>query len=160
MAKPIHWTENSTDEFANRLSFDFITQLAKQMETLPLKQGEFARKLGLSKGRISQILNNPGNLTLNKAIQYARALGMKVTVVAYDDNDPKNERGPINADIFRLCWERAQKPVDFSMLRDIRQTVATNDNEKIFDGNPINENLQNAVNETHMRMSDLLRENQ
>jgi len=154
MAKPIHWTENSMDEFANKLSFDFITQLAKKMETLPLKQGEFARKLGLSKGRISQILNNPGNLTLNKAIQYARALGMKVAVVAYDDNDPKNERGPINADIFRLCWERAQKPVDFRMLEDFKQTVASNDNEKIFDDNPVNEKMENAVNERRMSIPD------
>jgi len=116
MAESLHWTEKSVSEFVNRISFDFITQLAKKMESVPLKQGEFARKLRLTSGRISQIFNNPGNLTLNKIVTYARALGMKVAIVAYDDGDPDNKRGPISSEIFNHCWVQAGGPEDFWSL--------------------------------------------
>lgn len=109
----IHWTEKSVEEFVHRISFDFITQLAKKLESSPLSRGELATKLGVSKGRISQILNNPGNLTLKMAVAYARALEMKVSVVAYDDNDPRNEKGPISSEIFAICWENQKQPRDF-----------------------------------------------
>ena len=59
------------------------------------------------------MLNNPGNLTLRKMIQYARAMGKKVAIIAYDDNDPQNMKGLVNAQVFERCWERAGKPVDF-----------------------------------------------
>src|SRR5262249_13651818 len=121
MAEALHWTEKSISEFVNRISFDFITQLAKKMESLPLKQGEFARKLGLTSGRISQIFNNPGNLTLNKIVKYARALGMKVAVVAYDDDDHDNKQGPISSEIFTACWQGAGKPKDFWELEMAKQ---------------------------------------
>jgi plasmid maintenance system antidote protein VapI len=126
MAEALHWTEKSISEFVNRISFDFITQLAKKMESLPLKQGEFARKLGLTSGRISQIFNNPGNLTLNKIVKYARALGMKVAVVAYDDDDHDNKHGPISSEIFNKCWEMAGKPKDFWSLETKQSVFLTN----------------------------------
>lgn len=125
MAKNIHWTAKSTNDLVNRLSFDFITQLAKRMESLPLNQSKLARKLRLSTGRVSQILNNPGNLTLNKMTEYARALGLKVTVVAYDDDDPANELGPITSEIFHLCWQKNGKPRDFEAFQQQVPTAAT-----------------------------------
>jgi transcriptional regulator with XRE-family HTH domain len=83
------------------------------MESIPLTQKELAQKLGLSKGRISQILNDPGNLTLKKIVEYSRALGIKVAIVAYEDDDSENKKGPISSEIFRICWEKAEKPRDF-----------------------------------------------
>lgn len=114
-----HWTMTSVDDFVHRLSFDFITQLAKRLESSPINRTEFAQKLGVSKGRVSQILNNPSNLTLNKAVKYARALGMKVSVIAYDDHDPKNENGPINSEIFTICWDKAGRPTDFQRAENV-----------------------------------------
>jgi len=117
--KTTHWTNRSINDFVSRLSFDFITQLAKKMESLTLTQARLAQKLGVTEGRVSQIFNNPGNPTLTKLIEYARALGMKVAVIAYDDNDPKNERGPINSEIFTNCWHQAGKPIDFWEMSEI-----------------------------------------
>lgn len=111
-----HWTESNIDSFVSRISFDFITQLAKKLNSLPLNRAAFAEKLGLTTGRVSQIFNNPGNLTLKNIVKYARALGMKVAVVAYNDDDPNNERGPINAEIFMICWQNAGKPKDYFAL--------------------------------------------
>jgi transcriptional regulator with XRE-family HTH domain len=76
-------------------------------------RAELAATLGVSEGRVSQVFNNPGNLTLRNVIEYARALGQKVAIVAYDDGDRRNENGPINSEIFTTCWQRAGKPVDF-----------------------------------------------
>jgi transcriptional regulator with XRE-family HTH domain len=109
-----HWTERSVEAFYQRMVFDFITQVQKRLEDKPVKQVELAEKLGVTEGRVSQILNNPGDtVSLKKAIKLARAVGMKLALVAYDDNDPDNERGPINSDIFRICWENANRPRTF-----------------------------------------------
>ena len=108
-----HWTERSNKDFLFRIAADFITQLEDKMESIPISQDEFAKRLDVTKGRVSQVLNNPGNITLSKIIKYSRALGLKVSIVAYEDNDPNNERGPINSEVFNLCWEELGKPIDF-----------------------------------------------
>lgn len=116
MSTTSHWTERSVEDFLYRIAADFVDQLQLVMNEIPLSQSDLAKRLGISSGRVSQIFNNPGNLTLRKVIQYARALGLKVAVVAYDDNDPKNEHGPINSDVFRLCWQNAGSPNNFQQL--------------------------------------------
>jgi hypothetical protein len=59
--------------------------------------------------------------------KYARALGMKVSIVAYDDHDPENKKGPINSEIFKMCWEQLGKPRDFWAMQEIAVT------NRIFD---------------------------
>ncbi len=118
-----HWTETSTADFVYRISSDFVDQLEKRLETYPLSQKELANKVGVTVGRVSQVFNNPGNLTLRNFVQYSRALGMKVAIVAYDDGDPQNQSGPVNSDIFNKCWIRSGRPHDFFQLAAPRQAV-------------------------------------
>lgn len=120
-----HWTESGVDDYLYRIASDFARQIAQTMETTGTNQAKLAKELGVSEGRVSQVLNNPGNLTLRKMIEYARALRRKVSIVAYNDNDPDNQNGPINAEVFALCWDRAGKPSDFFELRE-GQAVAEN----------------------------------
>jgi transcriptional regulator with XRE-family HTH domain len=116
-----HWTERSTENFLSRITFDFIAQLEEKMESIPLTQSELAEKLNVTEGRVSQILNNRSNLTLKNIIKYARALGMKVAVVAYEDGDPDNTRGLVNSEIFSICWEKQGKPADYFSLEEPAQ---------------------------------------
>lgn len=118
-----HWTEANVDAFLYRVSSDFALQLEQRMETTDTRQRELAETLGVSKARVSQVLNNPGNLTLRKMIEYARALGCKVAVIAYDDGDPGNSNGPIRPDVFVTCWERAGRPNDARDIGNVRYTV-------------------------------------
>ena len=90
------------------------------MEKADINQAGLAKAMGVSEGRVSQILNNPGNLTLKTIVQAARALGYKASIVAYDDGDPGNHNGPVNAQIFELCWERAGCPTDFFATDELR----------------------------------------
>jgi transcriptional regulator with XRE-family HTH domain len=110
-----HWTEKSTEDFMYRLGADFVSQIERLLGTET--KASLAKKLGVSAGRISQVLNNPGNLRLKTMIEYARALGLKISVVAYNDNDPDNVNGPVDAEIFEQCWIRAGKPLDFFALQ-------------------------------------------
>src|SRR5438128_119161 len=108
-----HWTQQDTADFVYRISFDFITQIAKRLEREKIQHNEFADRLGLTRGRVSQLMNNPGNLTLRNVVHCARTLGMKVAIVAYEDGDIENRSGPINSEIFSRCWQRAGAPRDF-----------------------------------------------
>ncbi|MGO9256809.1 MAG: helix-turn-helix domain-containing protein [Bryobacteraceae bacterium] len=108
-----HWTARSIEDFLYRVGFDFVQQIEKFLDAAPANQASLARSLGVTEGRVSQVLNNPGNLTLRKVIEYARALRQKVAIVLYDDNDYENANGPINPEIFTRCWERSGKPSDF-----------------------------------------------
>jgi len=123
-----HWTERSIKDYLFRVATDFVAQLEKKMELKDISQDELAQKLGITKGRVSQVLNHPGNISLAVFAKYARALGMKMSVVAYDDNDLLNKKGPINSEIFETCWQECGKPRDFWAFQEIKESnlVAAN----------------------------------
>jgi transcriptional regulator with XRE-family HTH domain len=113
-----HWTEKSTDDFLYRIAADFIRQIETAMKSADVNQAELAKRLKVSEGRVSQVLNNPGNLTLRKIVEYVRALGRKVAIVEYNDADPGNLNGPVNSEIFAKCWYDAGMPADFFALEN------------------------------------------
>jgi transcriptional regulator with XRE-family HTH domain len=131
MAKLVeqHWTERSVEDYLYRVGADYIRQIQGAMDIEHTAQSELAAELGVSKGRVSQVMNNPGNLTLKNVIQYARALGKKVSIVMYSDDDIENSGGPINSQIFERCWELVGKPSDFIELakRETSNRVASVD---------------------------------
>lgn len=138
-----HWTSESIETFIHRITFDFITKIAKHLEAKPLTQAELAKRLNLSEGAVSQVLNTPRNLTLKTVVKYARAVGLKIALVAYDDGDPENRRGPINSEIFTACWENVGRPQDFHQLNTMTATNLAHSNlpfERgyIIDGNYVN----------------------
>jgi predicted XRE-type DNA-binding protein len=112
-----HWTAWSTENYQFRIAADFVRQLEKAMESQSLTQAMLAQRLNVTEGRVSQVLNNPGNLTLKKVIEYTRAVDYKVSVVAYYDGDPQNLNGPVASEIFATCWYRAGSPRDFFELQ-------------------------------------------
>jgi transcriptional regulator with XRE-family HTH domain len=107
-----HWTNESDKDFMFAAAMDFLAELETVMEEHEMSRKGLADKLGVTEGRVSQIFNNPGNLTLGVMVKWARALKLKVALVAYDDGDYENENGPIFPGIFRSCWEHLKKPTD------------------------------------------------
>lgn len=116
MGKLKHWTSRSIADFVYRISSDFVAQLEVKLEKEGTSQKELADRLEVSVGRVSQVLNDPGNLTLKNTVRFAQALGMKVAIVAYEDGDPMNTSGPISAEVFTTCWRRAGGPRDLFQL--------------------------------------------
>jgi transcriptional regulator with XRE-family HTH domain len=125
-----HWTEQNPEDFLYSIASDFVEQLRAKMTALGMSQSKLARCAKVSKGYVSQVFNDPGNLTLVTIVKFAKAVGMKVSVVGYEDADPA--RGPVNAEVFRICWERQGKPVDMWSLKE--QNVAnTIDVKSLFE---------------------------
>lgn len=113
-----HWTNRSVEDFQFRVAADFIAQLEAKMDELDMSQADLAKAMEVTEGRISQIINSPGNLSLNLMVKCVRVLGMKMSVVAYEDEDRENAHGPIDAEIFRLSWEKAGCPRDYWALEE------------------------------------------
>jgi transcriptional regulator with XRE-family HTH domain len=107
-----HWTQNSTADFVYSISSNFVAQIETKMEEEGSSQNEIADKMNKTSGRVSQLLNNPGNLSIRVMVELARALEMKVSIVAYEDGDPNNDRGPLDPDVFVKCWEHAGRPAN------------------------------------------------
>jgi transcriptional regulator with XRE-family HTH domain len=124
MPKELHWTEEGPKAFAHSMAFSFIAQMEKRLEDLGLSQAELARRLAVSEGAVSKVLNSPQNLTLETIAKYARALQTKAAIVAYDDNDRTNRSGPVTPEIFNVCWERAGKPRDMWSLEGTPRTTS------------------------------------
>ena len=120
-----HWTERTTADFLYSIGAEFVHQLENEMRESGTSRVALAQALNVSAGRVSQVLNNPGNLTLRAIIRYARACGRKVSIVTYDDGDDKNRSGPVRADIFTSCWEMAGKPRDFFEMNEEQNAANT-----------------------------------
>jgi transcriptional regulator with XRE-family HTH domain len=134
------WTESNVENFLSKIRFDFITQIDKKIDALEgFTQADLAKKLNTTEGYVSQVLNNPPNLTLRSIVNFARAVGLKVAIVAYDDNDPDNNRGLVNAEIFSSCWEKQGRPIDFFDLDEIDEieTVQNNVIEGVWGDEPV-----------------------
>ena len=122
-----HWTEQSPEDFLYSIASDFVEQLREKMKRIGMSQAKLAKAAKVSKGYVSQVFNDPGNLSLVTIVKFAKAVGMKVSVVGYEDTDSEGSgRGPVNADVFRICWERQGKPVDMWSLK--QQTTAATAN--------------------------------
>ncbi|MGA9647561.1 MAG: helix-turn-helix transcriptional regulator [Candidatus Korobacteraceae bacterium] len=115
-----HWTQASTGDFAYSISMDFFTQVEDRIDGSGMSRKEFAEKLNVTPSAVSQILNDPpDNPKIESLVKYAHGLGLKVAIVAYDDNDPSNDRGPIFSGIFEESWKRLGSPRD---LFDLERT--------------------------------------
>lgn len=113
-----HWTASSSKDFQFRVASDFVAQLESYMNDHGWNQAQLAKELQVTEGRVSQILNNPGNLSIGLMVKCVRALGMKMGIVVYNDDDTQNIQGPINPEVFRICWEKCGKPADFWMIEE------------------------------------------
>lgn len=112
-----HWTNSSYTDFAYRIASDFTAQIEMKLESIPMERKDYATLVGVKPSRVSQILNDPGNLGLESMVRYARVLGMKIAVVAYEDGDPNNHNGPINSQVFSESWKKLGKPRHFFELQ-------------------------------------------
>lgn len=108
-----HWTKKSTENFQYFVAADFVDQLRECADLRGLNQRDLAKKLELSESRVSQVFNDPGNLTLNTMIDWTRVLGFKTSIVVYDDNDVENRRGPLSGSIFSECWKKVGCPLEW-----------------------------------------------
>ena len=103
-----HWTAGNPLRMVRWIASDFIAQLETRIEQIPgFTHGDLAKRLSVSLGRVSQMMNAPGNFTLKNGVLYAGAADMNVAIVIYPANCTS---APISGDVFRACWEIAGRP--------------------------------------------------
>jgi transcriptional regulator with XRE-family HTH domain len=107
-----HWTNESISAFVFAIVSDFLADIETVMEDEKIMRKDLALRMGVSEGRVSQIFSSPDKIGVTTIVRLAKALGMKVAIVAYSDGDPLNEKGPILATVFNKSWQAAGKPGD------------------------------------------------
>lgn len=117
-----HWTDASLKDFSYWILSDFTAQVQTILEEDDISNSTFAKTINVSASRVSQVLNDPGNLTVGNVVKYARGLGKKVALVVYDDLDPDNTKGPIHADVFTRCWQRMGCPQEVFDIDSMTQS--------------------------------------
>jgi len=95
--------------FADHILFDFVDALDTRLEELGLTRREFASRMGVSEGRISQVFNDPANFTMRKMVELSRNLGLKVSLVSFEDKDDPSG-APVFSTSFKRSWEILGKP--------------------------------------------------
>lgn len=163
MTRKQHWTEKDPKAYQLSMGLDFVDQLNLPLDDNGWSQAEFASKVGVSKSRMSQIFNNPDNLTLKTMVKCARAANMRLSIVVYEKSDELHYQGPINGDIFRQCWERLGKPQDQFELQEIftkKRHTATSVGSKLsvvvpFGGPPLSVKADSTENTTSITVEHI-----
>ena len=118
------WTEQSPGNFVYYIASDFVDKLDEEMRSQRISRNGLAKRLGVTPGRVTQIFQNPGNLTLKVIVRCARAIGIKVALLGYYDGDKENINGPILPEVFFECWSRCGKPKNMFDIVKIENRVA------------------------------------
>jgi hypothetical protein len=120
--KSAHWTADSPLRMVRAISSDFIAQLETVMEDSGCSHVELAKRLCVTMGRVSQMMNSPGNFTLKNGVLYARSVEANVAMVVYPANGTS---APISGDVFRACWEIAGCPKNMFDIQESTVGFAT-----------------------------------
>lgn len=104
------WVENSVENLKYFIGADFVDQLQTKLDSQGLTQRMFAEKLGVTEGRVSQIFNSPGNLTIDTMVSWGQTVGMKTGIILYGNSVDEELRGPLSGKIFYDCWRNMGAP--------------------------------------------------
>jgi transcriptional regulator with XRE-family HTH domain len=117
--KELHWTFESEVNLRTRIASDFLAQIEEKIAEKDWTHAEIAEALGVTEGRISQVFNNPGNLTLKTMMKMAEAVVLLVSVVAYNLGEKAQETGPVASGVFDACWKKLKKPMTHWDLEEL-----------------------------------------
>jgi hypothetical protein len=113
-----HWTADSPRNFTHRIASDFLAQVEIKLEKEDINRNELANRLHRTPGRVSQLFS-ADSMSLGTAVRLARAVDMKVALVAYEDANPQSGGGPVNSEIFHECWKQLGSPGNFFELNSV-----------------------------------------
>ena len=88
-------TENKTLLDEETLILEVAEHFWEQMGKQDVTKAELARRMGISKARVSKLLDGSNNLTLRKIANMAGALNMKFNVSLESENNGQWETGHV-----------------------------------------------------------------
>ncbi len=113
-----HWTSADSEAYQLHLAYDFVAQIQLPLDEKGMNRADLANELKVTPGRVSQVMNNPGNMSLQTMIHWADAVGSKIALVVYKDAAERGENAPVHGNVFRRCWEKLGQPRDLFEIND------------------------------------------
>ena len=87
--------EASQVEYKHELAISaFTNEIARLMTDQGLSQSDLARRLGVSRAHVSQLLQHKSSPTLRTVVEVATALGCEVTLGVAPDGAPSRRLDP------------------------------------------------------------------
>lgn len=105
----VHWSAKSDDDFRFCVASQFVDQIEKRLEELEMSYTDLAKKINRTLGRVSQFMNDPGDLKLSTMVRIVRVLGLKFTIVVYAEDQ---SRGIVEPVFVKRCWEHHKCPTN------------------------------------------------
>jgi transcriptional regulator with XRE-family HTH domain len=107
---------NSKEYWMVKIQTELFAELEKYLSDNNMTRTQFAEKLGVSKGYVSQVLNGDFNHSLSKLIELSLAIG-KVPVLHFEDL-PKQKPKKLNVSMDNLAM-----PIAISKAKSKRREV-------------------------------------
>ncbi|MFD8319136.1 helix-turn-helix domain-containing protein [Kitasatospora purpeofusca] len=123
----------STDEGARalsaaRLRYEILAQINEALEELGISQAELARRLGIRKSAVNQVVNGDGNMRVSTVAEYLHALGWELKVNRVEKGSIRREvvesRPAEECDDSDDYAEDWSTPVEFFSLGSVREVPA------------------------------------
>lgn len=108
-----HWAHEDIAAYQDFVSMNFADQISDQMERKGISQASMAKALGVTEGRVSQILGGNPNLTLKTMIRMVQAIGLDMCVVAYEQDKSGETKIPLYGQTFKACWDVLGQPTSW-----------------------------------------------
>jgi len=121
-----HWT-TTVDKFTSAILMDFMCSFENIIESKHLNLERVAERMNQIKDEEDSVEYTPEliqtvidtaaehEVNVSTLVLFARALGMKVSLVLYYDDDPDNLQGPVLGETIMQCWADAGYPRDIDL---------------------------------------------
>lgn len=107
-----HWTTRSLEDLRYSVGACLLVQIEKEMARRGLSRSDVAKRLGVTRSSVTQMLNEQenNNFTLDAILRLSAAVGLKPAIVLYESD--AHGGAPVPAETFTHCWSELGKPAD------------------------------------------------
>ncbi|MCX5352004.1 helix-turn-helix domain-containing protein [Streptomyces mirabilis] len=130
-------TEEGTRALAAaRLRYEALATIQDGLQESGLTQTELARRLGIRKSAVNQVLHGDGNMRISTLAEYLHALGFEVTLEKVEAGEPRRQI-VANRPHSECDDEASREPVAWTQTIAVTHSGASTDSDRDTSDEPL-----------------------